>query len=142
MNSSAVRPVPIDLGDGKDRALLFTGSAIEKIERAEDNASIYSVIIRESGLSYLTTMIWGGLLWQVELPPLTRDQVSDIVFAQLFRSNVGHPALFNPVYEALMECGVLRRRTTNGDGTATEEAPEGDPTKRAPNPPASANTTS
>lgn len=129
-------PVPIDLLDGKPRALKYGVRACGRIEREYGGRNIYSILREnEAGHEFILIFLWGGLLWAE--PFLTIDGTAELLDDYLEKAPGARADklvdLGGPIIEALMEAGVLRRAVRpNGaavDPTIgeTTEAPTNSP---------------
>lgn len=128
MKSEAVQ---IDLGDGKPRALKYSGPAVCRMEKANGNRSFFSMLNDEAGFSWYSWMIWGGLLWKE--PNLTLDDVAGIIFAYVGdEGSAKLNTLAGPILEAMREAGFVK---------PAKEKPAKDPQKAKGSPSQSASST-
>jgi hypothetical protein len=108
----ASSPVAIDLGDGKPRTLRFSSGALRALER-ESKKSVFQMMEEAQLLTTTTLFLWAGL--RTETPSLTLEEVDQLVDAYML-SGKQYFELLEPVMEALVEAGVLKRAKSNGNG--------------------------
>jgi hypothetical protein len=112
-------PVVIDLGDGKSRTLRFNARALRLLER-ESGKSVFQLIDEASRLTTTAVLLWAGL--RAENPELTLEQVDELLDGYM---GLGHQyfELLEPIAEALVEAGVVKRKSSNGSGNGSTPPP-------------------
>lgn len=122
----SVEPTPIDLGDGKERGLLYDAPAVVALEETAKGRSIFRLILTESGIAHISLMVWGGLLWKE--PDLSLRDVQGAIFDR-FCNGAEVNQFIKPIFEALMRSGLLGRRKADTPDDAKAGGKELDPTK-------------
>jgi hypothetical protein len=114
-------PLPIDLKDGKPRALNFTMPGIDAFERHHGARHIVRIILEEQWrLGITASLIWAGLLWQE--PELKRADI-DAVLDFYVEHGGDLDALREPLTEALCRAKVLRRMEVTDKAADPSTAP-------------------
>ena len=103
-------PTPIDLKDGKERALKLGSFAICRFEE-EYGEPVEGIIREEMTQRFVRALIWAGLLWQE--PGLTLPAVDAML--DHYREATGmtrsesRNALSGPLLETCIQAGIFRR---------------------------------
>jgi hypothetical protein len=124
-------PVPIDLKDGRTRALRFGSSAISRAEAKFEYRPFGQMV--DCGVSnyFVQTLLWAGLLWQE--PGLTWEQAGELIDHYTEETSRTYVDLTTPIFEALIEAGVFKRQA-KPNGHDPNAVTEKGPSTTAPSP--------
>ena len=118
-----MRPIPVDLKNGKARVLGYPAASCKRLEREVFNGrGVFNMLVdyleAEPPVYMVSGLLWAGLLWKE--PTLQQAEVDALLDAYVDGDKKRRFVdLWIPIGEALLEAGLLRR--------ADEKAPDANP---------------
>lgn len=132
-----MRPIPVDLKDGKPRALKFGAGAYRRLERELLNGrGLFNVLVDyievEPPTYIVTGLLWAGLI--KDEPMLTLEAVETLVDAYVDADPAKRRIadFWIPIGEGLLESGIFRRPGDREEAPANPQKPATEPSSPSP----------
>lgn len=113
-----VRPVLIDLGDGKKRFLKFEADGILLFEEKNGNRSLFEIVGSVPTLRTVLLLLWAGLVWAE--PEMTFEEAKALYNAYHENHGGNYFDLVKPLVEAVEQALIRQKAKPNGHA---EESP-------------------